>query len=434
MRRQKVTENQILDTLWSAHRETPFAAFTLQRKLDLRHDDLRKTLNLLSDLSESGEVKNGYRIKRVASTVYKMRQAQQTNGDTPKGKPLSDDKESLTGASESDLSSSDAKNGENHTKTMDDPYPYVPAELKARHQWVVWRQETRDDKPTKVPYQVKGHKAQTNNPQTWTDYQSVCNHRDAFSGIGFVFSVDDPYCGIDLDNCLDTHGKLKAWAEPIVDKLKPFAYGEVSPSGKGIKFWTRATLPEGIKHKVYIVNGADAIEAYDRRRYFTVTRRGKGQIRDGQDAIDWLVKQCLMSQSAKDSMQAAPLSAVPTSNLSIDEVVKRIRESKQCRKFDALMQGNTTRYGSQSEADCGLCGIIAFWTQDPTVIDAIFRQSRLMRPKWDTRHYATGETYGQHTIAKALSGNKDTYTPRRKPLSPTRRRLHLTQKRYGGRR
>ena len=79
----------------------------------------------------------------------------------------------------------------------------------------------------------------------------MISYRDRFSGIGFVFSSSDPYCGIDLDNCIDD-GKVKAWAETIVEKLKAVSYGEVSPSGNGIKFWTRATLRAEMKHKVYI--------------------------------------------------------------------------------------------------------------------------------------------------------------------------------------
>ena len=32
-----------------------------------------------------------------------------------------------------------------------DPYPAVPAELKSLRQWVLWKKELRDAKPTKVP-------------------------------------------------------------------------------------------------------------------------------------------------------------------------------------------------------------------------------------------------------------------------------------------
>ena len=440
-----MTDKEILALLWDAHRETPFATFSLQRKLDLRHDDLAAVLNLLNDMADSGEVRSGYRIKRVASTMYKLisqaecdsdspkgvetaqaastahkaTQAQQSDSDTVKGKLLIDPKESLTGAN---TASFHEQLPENADFSINDPFPRVPAELKARRQWVCWRAETREGKPTKVPYQVNRRKAQTNQADTWTDYQTVCDHLDNFSGIGFVFSGDDPYCGIDLDHCLDAQGKLKDWAKPIVDRIKGVGYGERSPSGNGIKFWTRATLPTEAKHKAYIVKGADAIEAYDQLRYFTVTGRGKGDIGDGQAVIDWLVQEHLSEPQRPTHTTDRQPSA--TENLNAEQVIARIRASKQSAEFNALMAGNTTGHGSQSDADLRLCGVIVFWSQEAAVIDTIFRQSALMRAKWDERRRGDGATYGQMTIEKALSGNRETYTR-------TTNRRHARRERYG---
>lgn len=45
-------------------------------------------------------------------------------------------------------------------------------------------------------------------------------------------------------------------------------------------------------------------------------------------------------------------------------------------------------------------------------MDRLFRQSGLMRPKWDERHSARGETYGQMTIAKALVSAREVYAAR----------------------
>ena len=420
-----MTDKEILAVLWEACRETPFATFSLQRKLDLRHDDLAAVLNLINDMADRGDVRSGYRIKRVASTVYKLTQAQQSDGDTVKGKPLTDPQESLTGAN---TASFHEQSPEIADFSINDPFPAVPAELKARRQWVCWRKETtRDGKPTKIPYQVNRRTAQTNQADTWTDYQTVCDHLDNFSGIGFVFSEDDPYCGIDLDHCLDAQGKLKDWAKPIVDRIKGVGYGERSPSGNGIKFWTRATLPPEAKHKVHIVKGADAIEAYDRLRYFTVTGRGKGDIGDGQAVIDWLVQEYLSEPQRPTHTTGLQTSA--TENLNAGEVISHIKASRQSAKFNALMAGNTTEHGSPSDADASLCGVIKFWSQDPTVIDAIFRTSGLMRAKWDERHRGDGATYGQMTIEKVLSGNRETYTQPR-PARTTNRR-HARRERYG---
>ena len=304
-------------------------------------------------------------------------------------------------------------------------YPAVPQELKELHQWVMWVYKTRKGKTTKVPRQVNGEdNAATNDPQTWNTFPIVVEHEHKrkrkhriFAGIGFVFSPNDPYCGIDLDDCIDNQGNVKPWAQPIGDSLKAVCYGEVSPSGKGIKFWTRGKLPTGSIHKVYIADGADAIEAYDSGRYFTVTGRGKGNIADGQPVIDWLVSEYLNpeEENASTTIQQRETTAPSSTNQprNAEEVIAEIRKSKQCHKFNALMAGNTTGYGSQSEADEALCCVIGFWTQDPTIIDAIFRQSKLYRDKWDKPHRGDKATYGQMTIETALAGDRGTYTPRR---------------------
>jgi primase-polymerase (primpol)-like protein len=46
---------------------------------------------------------------------------------------------------------------------------------------------------------------------------------------------------------------------------------------------------------------------------------------------------------------------------------------------------------------------LAFWTGgDAARMDRLFRQSGLMRAKWDEVHFADGATYGEQTIERAL--------------------------------
>lgn len=202
----------------------------------------------------------------------------------------------------------------------DAPPQVPPAELTRLNQWVVWQFEKRDGRQTKVPYSVYGNLASTTDPGTWESYEyanGVCNC-DGYRGVGFVFSGDDPYTGIDFDDCLepdpdDRHNAdpgarrlLKKWARPL---LEPFCgtYAEISPSGRGIKVWCRAKLP-GSGKKAYIDNRtglpnraiksandknyAGGIEMYDRGRFFTVTERtydgAPGRIEDRQEEADRL--------------------------------------------------------------------------------------------------------------------------------------------------
>ena len=421
-----------LNALWNTYRETPFLTTGISRKLpELSTDALAGIEALLKTMSDSGETKDGYRVKRVASNLYKLIALQQGDDEKGKGKSLINEKESLTG----------------------DFLPTVPSEMKALRQWVIWLYHLKDGKPSKILYQCNGWAASTASNKTWTDYQKAVaccrshreasfnyryrphpkapyeHHTAAVAGVGFVFSESDPYCGIDLDVCLDDSGNIKPWAQPVVDMLKPVSYGEVSPSGNGIKFWTRAMLPQDTEHKVYIVTNADAIEVYDQGRFFTVTGRGKGTILDGQDAIDWLLHEYFTTDIQASQTEQPHIRASATTA----EIIAHIRASKRVHKFNALMNGNTTGYGSQSEADLALCALIAFWTQHPTMIDEIFRQSTLYRPKWDEPHRGDKSTYGQMTIETALSGNRETHQPptTRKPFSKTKQRLNKSRKLYG---
>ena len=301
------------------------------------------------------------------------------------------------------------------TPDANDPYPNVPSELKALHQWVLWNYEERAGKQTKIPKQTTGQNAQSNTPATWTDYKSVIMAKQvgSFDGIGFVFTSGDVYTGFDLDHCI-VDGKLSDWAQVIIDVFKKCAYIEPSPSLKGLKLWTRAKLPVDAKHKVYLQGNTGAvIEAYDRGRYFTVTGKGRYAIGDGQEAVNWLFEKYLKPEPQPTPTPKTTPPATPTESRTEAEIIRLIENSRQRGKFETLMQGNwqTQDYGSHSEADCGLVSLLCFWTQDARHLDAIFRKSALYRPKWDEKHRADGATYGEMTIEHALHQRREAYTP-----------------------
>jgi putative DNA primase/helicase len=81
----------------------------------------------------------------------------------------------------------------------------IPRELAEwnRPQWVCWRYEDRDGRSTKVPINPRtGKNASTSKPSTWGDLDSALRNvmRHRCNGVGFVFTTDDPFTGIDLDH------------------------------------------------------------------------------------------------------------------------------------------------------------------------------------------------------------------------------------------
>jgi hypothetical protein len=152
----------------------------------------------------------------------------------------------------------------------------IPQELKDRNQWIVWKIIQRDGREIKIPYQIDGRPAKTDDPTTWSSFDECVKVVHNFKGLGYVFSAGDPYTGIDLDSCLDPDtGSISEWAKPWLNKLN--SYSEVSPSGTGIKVWVRGKFPFGNGKNVKLpqhpaINGKTAgVEAYDHKRYFAVT-------------------------------------------------------------------------------------------------------------------------------------------------------------------
>jgi hypothetical protein len=173
----------------------------------------------------------------------------------------------------------------------------TPQCLRDRSQWVVWRYEERKGKRTKVPYDAKtGRMAKSTDPATWTTFEQAAEAyggRDGYHGVGFVFAKDDPYCGIDLDDCRRADGTLAPWAQEIVDQFP--SYTEISPSNKGVKVFLVGKKPDFARSAVKNVDpdgGPGEMEIYQDGRYFTVTGNilpgSPADVTDCQQQLDTL--------------------------------------------------------------------------------------------------------------------------------------------------
>lgn len=158
----------------------------------------------------------------------------------------------------------------------------IPTALKKRRQWVLWKELTRDGKLTKIPFRRNGETASSTDPETWDTFESVLVKYEmgGFAGVGYVFSKDDPYCGIDLDGCALDKKNVQPWAIDILSRLD--TYAEWSPSGCGIKLICEAKLelPNGKNRKIdepQIGEKLPGIEIYDHSRFFTLTGQRGGK-------------------------------------------------------------------------------------------------------------------------------------------------------------
>jgi hypothetical protein len=181
------------------------------------------------------------------------------------------------------------------------PFSNAPAELRERKQWVCWRRELRDGQWTKPPYQPDGRKASSSDSDTWSAFEdcveAVLHRPDFFNGVGYVFSRDDPYFGVDIDAAFRSDADEGLNCLPAILEGFQNAYIEASPSETGLHIIGRANLPEKIPHKwIYQPTGEPKIEPfkielYDKLRYFTVGGCGNGVtvIGDCQNGLDELI-------------------------------------------------------------------------------------------------------------------------------------------------
>jgi hypothetical protein len=302
----------------------------------------------------------------------------------------------------------------------------IPGRLRQCEQWVCWRWHWRpDDKAggrwTKMPIDCgTGSPASSTDPATWGPFDEALTYhqanRSTTDGVGFMFRKGGGYVGFDLDEAVGPDGCLKEWADDLVSRLG--SYTETSPTGTGVKVYLRGSCP-GKEHRRQFEDGE--VEVYDRGRFFCVTGHRldwtPGDVLDQPSAIndvyrlvysgDDALAPDVMGDAAAASGQLTISIPVGTPDLSDEELIRRALAAKNGEKFRRLWAGDTTGYqNDDSRADLALCGLLAFWTgPDLSRIDRLFRQSKLMRPKWDERR---GEvTYGQHTIQAALAGRTD---------------------------
>ena len=291
----------------------------------------------------------------------------------------------------------------------------IPKALRERDHWVCWQQQesTNNGKQRrcKVPVCPRtGFCAKVSSSETWADFETAVEfaeeNRHVISGIGFVFTKDDPFAGIDFDDCLNPlTGELNPEIQSLVSELN--SYTEVSPSETGVKCIVQTT--ERLRGRR---NSSLGIEIYSTNRFFTITGdvfQHYREIHDRTDELHRCYARCFPDEMTDrgQSKGAAPY-VTPVSD---ECVLLRARNAKNHEKFNTLWSGSTSLHkGNASNADIALCRILAFWCgPDPSAIDRLFRKSGLYRPKWDTPHFATGETYGEQTIERAVRAQEKKY-------------------------
>ncbi len=293
----------------------------------------------------------------------------------------------------------------------------IPAELRAHDQWICWRYGERDGKRTKFPISpITGEIVSVVDSTHWATLEAAIEAWRGdrrLSGIGFVFTADDPFTGIDIDDCLDDVGKLIPAAGELVAELD--SYTETSPSGRGVKVFVAAAKPPHVGSRSKAIPGVREVEVYSSGRFFTVTGRhyaGTPEgVEDRQAELDALCGRLWPQEPTVTTYPPHRDASVAASRCD-EWVIERACAAANGDRFRRLWKGDTTLHeGDDSAADLSLCSMLAFWTgRDEAQMDRLFRRSGLMRPKWDQARGAT--TYGRMTISRAIESCVEVYSPR----------------------
>ena len=138
-------------------------------------------------------------------------------------------------------------------------------------QWVRLEPTCTDGRGTEVPYWASAKsKASVTERTTWGDVEVEILASPGH--IEIMFSSDDPFFGVDLDNCIDA-GDIAPWAQSVIERF-PAAYAERSASGTGVHLIGLGELPRGAQRSGQIV-------VYALARYVTCA----GDVLSGHEQI-----------------------------------------------------------------------------------------------------------------------------------------------------
>ncbi len=287
-----------------------------------------------------------------------------------------------------------------------------PEKLKEKDNWIVHLD--------KIPY-IPGtnQKASVTDSKTWKSYQealtSYNRNKCIGVGLGFVFSPFDNFIGIDLDHCVKD-GLIEKWAEEIIYNIN--SYTEFSFSGTGFHIILESgKLPESFGTGKRIES--PKLEIYSANRYFTMTgnvfNKVSTEVESREDELNELFKQYWSTKKLEDlkknKINFKNMTRFKYKELPDEEVLKKMFNSKKGSYIKKLFDGDASDFYDEkkkkndfSEADYVLCKYLGYWTNyNKQQMNRLFRQSGLMRSKWDGFRNTTKKTYGEMTIDKVLS-------------------------------
>lgn len=320
--------------------------------------------------------------------------------------------------------------------------PPALAGMAAYRQFLLYKlvpSRTRPGKTDKFPMSLSGDVVDAHDPTHWVDAETALAALQLWGdgfGLAFVFTEQDPFWFIDIDDCLLPDN---TWAPNATDLMGWFAGAavEVSQSGRGLHIFGTGRLPPDVpRRKKSAELGADL---YTESRFVALTGINiLGDISTDHSAtLQWLAATYLNIQPGQFDVPDDGPRSDWSGPVDDDELLERIRSSRGSvasafgggrasvqqlldADFDALSQFYPPDQGGDgydaSAVDLALAQHLAFWTGcDTARIERIMRRTPLAREKWDMR-----DDYLPRTILRACERQQDVYRDTREQAEPVR--------------
>jgi len=288
----------------------------------------------------------------------------------------------------------------------------IPEQLRFYPHFVVWNYATIDEEIKKPPLDPKtGKRASVRKPDTWGSFDDAqaAYETGQFAGIGIVLTSGMGIVGTDIDHCI-IDGQLTDEAREIITILD--SYTEASPSagqetGGGVHIFVEAKKPG-------IFTRRGNVEMYEDMRYLTLTGHRIAEtpvdVKPRHRELYGLYHRLFQTKENTGGVVGLRPRVEYQLQRSDETVLQKALQAKNADNFKryyfgdtSLWEGAGAKHRSQSEADFTLVLMLLYWTnKDPTQVDRLFRQSGLMRSKWD-RPVKSNETYGERIIKDALT-------------------------------
>ena len=150
------------------------------------------------------------------------------------------------------------------------PEPLAP--LAAYNQFILYKlipSKNNPNKNDKIPVNISLEAIDAHDPSQWMDATTATNAASLYGpeyGTAFVFTKDDPFFFVDIDNCLEPDGKNWSPTANAVLSSLPGAAVEISQSGRGLHIFGTGTIEDHA-----CKNTALGLEFYTSLRFVALT-------------------------------------------------------------------------------------------------------------------------------------------------------------------